>query len=68
MILKTGPSTNGTLYFEYKTVELSNANSTMESVNVTINRFQVISPYRLDLESRRLIWVNSTDPVSFFHS
>lgn len=66
LILQANSTTKGTLSFEYNRMELSDADMEMETVNVTADRVQIISLAPAYNQSRRLILVNSTDPVSCF--
>lgn len=65
MVLQTGLTTKGTLYFEYNTIEISDTDSTEDTVNVTDDYVHTIPLVSKDIDSR-FIWINSADPVSSF--
>lgn len=71
MVLQSNQSTNGMLYFKYRTVDISDMDLTENTTNLTNDRVEYVS---LDPafasskpENRRFIWIHSADPVSCFY-
>ena len=69
MILVTGPSTEGTLHFQYETTKISQSYSVSTHVTVAQTQPTILSLIPSDYPNSNaiLIWVNSTDPVSSFY-